>query len=123
MHSLWKKIVDAQLAHEDPFLLIRIVDLTSTVEGMTQSGLRKSLGINQPRLSKLQKKLVSRKWIVARKAPTDGRVVLVTATDHGMKIISRLRLELSAALPEPVQTTPERRRGAIKVPPGQRSLL
>lgn len=57
--SKWKTNVGDVLAGEDPKILVRIVELSSTNEGISQRALQEDLKINQSRLSKLSKKLAA----------------------------------------------------------------
>ena len=120
--SKWRKNVGAVLAGEDPQMLVRIVELSSTMEGISQRALLKYLQINQPRLSKLTKKLVVCRWVELQKSSTDRRMVLMNATDLAKAKVEWLRTELSAIEVMPALAAPKRGR-RLKLPAGQTSLL
>jgi DNA-binding MarR family transcriptional regulator len=96
--SKWRTNVGDRLAREDPQILARIVELSSTREGISQRALQQDLKINQSRLSKLTKKLAACKWVVLRKSSSDRRVLLMTATDLAKAKVDWLRKELSAVI-------------------------
>jgi DNA-binding MarR family transcriptional regulator len=120
--SKWKTNVGDCLAREDPQILARIVELSSTREGISQRALQQGLKINQSRLSKLTKKLAACKWVVLRKSSADRRVLLMTATDLAKAKFDWLRKELSAIDAVPTRAAPTSRR-AFKVPEGQKSIF
>jgi DNA-binding MarR family transcriptional regulator len=122
MYSKWNAIVGNLLAGEDPNILLRVVELASTDGGISQRALQQDLKINQPRLSKLTKKLVSARWVGVRKSPSDRRVLLMRATDNAKTRVERLRMELSAIVVVPAGVAPKRRT-AHKLPKNQDSLL
>ncbi len=66
----WKIQVGDVLARVDPQLLVRIIELSSTREGISQRELQQALKINQPRLSKLTRKLAACKWIELLDSPS-----------------------------------------------------
>jgi DNA-binding MarR family transcriptional regulator len=120
--SKWKITVGEVLAREDPRILVRIVELSTVKEGISQRALQEDLKINQSRLSKLTKKMAGCKWVVLEKSSSDRRVLLMTATDHAMARVEWLRTELSAI--DVVLTSAAPKKGkAFKVPAGQDSLL
>lgn len=121
----WKKQVGDLLARADPQLLVRIVELSSTRTGISQRELQQALKINQPRLSKLIRKLAACKWIeVCEPAASDRRVVLMVATAHGKARVGWLRKELAAMVvaPVPTRTAPKKRK-AFKEPTNPVCLL
>jgi DNA-binding MarR family transcriptional regulator len=119
--SKWRTNVGDVLAGEDPKLLVRIVELSSTNEGISQRALQEDLKINQSRLSKLSKKLAACRWVVLRKSSSDRRVMLMTATDHAKARVDWLRTELSAIGVVTTRAVP--RRGKFKLPAGMTSLF
>jgi DNA-binding MarR family transcriptional regulator len=120
--SRWRTNVGDLLAGEDPKILVRIVELSSTNEGISQRALQEDLKISQSRLSKLSKKLAVCSWVVLRKSSSDRRVLLMTATDHAKARVEWLRTELSAIDVVPTPAAP-RRDKAFKLPAGQKSLF
>jgi DNA-binding MarR family transcriptional regulator len=119
--SNWKINVGEVLSREDPQLLVRIVELSTAKEGISQRALQEELKINQPRLSKLTKKLAVCKWVVLQKSSADHRVVLMTATDLAKTRVDWLRTELAAINAMP-KAAPKRGKAFI-LPPGQNSLF
>ena len=61
--DLWKATVLRPLLHKNPRLLLRLLALCDSAEGMFQSELIRRLGVGQSSLSKLIKKLVAAGWI------------------------------------------------------------
>lgn len=120
--SRWRKTVGSVLAGEDPKILVRIVELASAKGGISQSDLQKDLKINQPRLSKMTKRLVSARWVVVRKSSSDRRVLLMRATDHAKTRVERLRTELSVIGETTTPPAPKRSR-RLGLPSNQGSLL
>ncbi len=124
--SKWRTTVGTVLAGEDPKILVRIVELASTEGGISQRELQQELKINQPRLSKLTKRLVSARWVVVRKSSADRRVLLMRSTDHARTRVEWLRKELSAVsvvmVPTPPRTAAKTRK-ALRAHPDQESLL
>jgi len=120
--SKWRTNVGDVLAGEDPKILVRIVELSSTNEGISQRALQEHLKINQSRLSKLSKKLAACRWVVLRKSSSDRRVLLMTATDHAKARVEWLRTELSAIGVVTTRAVP-RRGKAFKLPSGLGSLF
>lgn len=116
MLSKWERIIGGRLASEDPRIILRIVELTSTEEGISQHALQEGLKINQSRLSKLTKKLAVCKWVVVRKSSSDQRVLLIRATDLAKAKVEMLQMEMSAVVVEPTRGAP-RSRKTLKLPP------
>jgi MarR family len=98
MRSTWWSHVPIALAREEPGMLSRLLGLGSRAGGISQSELRRELGINQPRLSKLIKKLHDERWIRVKQSETDSRVKLMTTTATARDTIASLRTELAALL-------------------------
>jgi hypothetical protein len=122
MYSKWNEIVDRDLARENPNILLRIVELTSSEEGVSQTALKKDLKINQSRLSKLTTKLISSKWAVVQESPTDRRVLLICATDHAKARVEELKTALSACVVVTAQSAPKGRKG-LGLPRNQEWLI
>ena len=80
MWTMWRSVVPPALRKEDAELLIRILQRGLSEDGISQSQLRSDLGINQPRLSKLIRKLVRLGWMSVSTCEDDGRMVLLTTT-------------------------------------------
>ena len=98
--SAWWSGVPAVLARQEPSVVARLLNLGLLEEGISQSDLRRELGVNQPRLSKLMKKLVRAGWIRVRRPKTDSRLKLMTTTAAGREKIMGLKADLAALLPE-----------------------
>jgi DNA-binding MarR family transcriptional regulator len=113
--SKWKTNVGDCLAREDPQILARIVELSSTNEGISQRALQEDLKINQSRLSKLSKKLAACRWVLLRKSSSDRRVLLMTATDQGRARVEWLRTNLSV-IGVVRARTPPKKGNALKPP-------
>jgi DNA-binding MarR family transcriptional regulator len=98
MRATWWSHVPVALAREEPGMLTRLLDLGLRARGISQSELRRELGINQPRLSKLMKKLLDERWIRVKQSETDSRVKLMTTTPTARDRIASLRTDLGSLL-------------------------
>jgi hypothetical protein len=72
--SKWRTNFGDCLAREDPRILARIVELSSTSEGISQGALLQDLKISQSKLSKLSKKLAVFKWVVLHSSLSGQRI-------------------------------------------------
>lgn len=95
MWSAWKSKLPKSLVNEDPDLLIRLLELCSRDAGVQQAEAQREIGVRQPRLSKLMKKLLNEKWITVGKSEKDGRVTPMKATKAAQKWLSDLQERLS----------------------------
>ena len=100
MSSIWRAGLPNTIVKEDPTTLIRILRLGMAEGGMSQSDLKRELGINQPRLSKLTSKLVDAGWAAVERPKADGRVRLVTTTKAAQDRLASLEKSLAALLPD-----------------------
>jgi len=121
MFSRWESTA-GKLAHEDPRLLLRIIELSSIKGGISQRALRQELKINQPRISKLTKKLTSSKlaggpWVVVRKLPSDHRVVLTVATAQAKDKTNCLRTELTSIVVRHTKGAPKKKKNTVSNSP------
>jgi DNA-binding MarR family transcriptional regulator len=96
--SEWWSGVPAVLARQEPSVVARLLNLGLREEGISQSDLQRELGMNQPRLSKLMKKLVRAGWIRVKRSKTDSRVKLMTTTAAARDRIAVLKADLAALL-------------------------
>ena len=94
----WRSALPATLVREDPLILIRLSQLCQRGEGVSQSELKRELGINQPRLSKLMKKLEREQWITIRGSEADERLRLMTTTTMARDRMASLEADLRALL-------------------------
>ena len=103
MWAEWKSKLPKSLANEDPDMLIHLLELSSNDSGVSQSEAQRELGVRQPRLSKLMKKLLNEKWINVAKSEKDGRVTPMKATRAARKWLSGLQERLTGlgAAPKP----------------------
>src|ERR1035437_1948767 len=119
----WKSKLPNRLANEGPDELIRLVELGAHDSGVSQSVARIELGVNQPRMSKLMKKLLREGWIKAEKSKTDARSTPMKTTQKAEKWLSSLgeRLTGLQASSGTVATRHRRKKPAPK--PDMYSLL
>jgi DNA-binding MarR family transcriptional regulator len=96
--STWWSRAPTALARQEPSMVARLLNLGLRKEGISQSDLRRELGMNQPRLSKLMKKLVRTGWIRIRRSKTDNRVKLMTTTAPARDRIATMKSDLAAVL-------------------------
>ena len=101
MWSAWLATVPPSLIHEDPRLLFRFLELSSTSDGIFQQELKRGLGVNQPRLSKLTRKLVEVGWLTVSTPKDDRRKRLAITTVAGKKGLAVLRSKLGALVSRP----------------------
>lgn len=116
MWSRWWSRVPASLAREDPGMLTHLLELGLRPGGISQSDVQRELGINQPRLSKLMRKLLDEGWIRVKKSESDSRVKLMTTTATAKDRVAKIKVDLAASLPanarEQVPPPPRRSRAS-----------
>lgn len=120
MFSRWSSALPPNLSGEDPNVLIPLLGFAMSEEGISQSDLRRKIGINQPRLSKLLKKLVKQRWIRVKKSESDGRVMLVTTAAIARDLLGSLETELAAL--QPTRPSTSVRGKWVRPVPGQGSF-
>jgi DNA-binding MarR family transcriptional regulator len=113
MWKEWSSELPERLANEDPGTLIRLLELCDNDSGVSQAEAKRELGCNQPRLSKLMKKLRNERWITVKKSEKDGRVTPMKATRTAQKWLSSLQERLSGSLDSPL---PHRKRISRRAP-------
>jgi DNA-binding MarR family transcriptional regulator len=86
----WRSELPPALVKEDPRLLIRLLQLGSLDAGVSQSGVQRELAVNQPRLSKLMRKLIREEWISVEKSETDGRLATMRTTQAAQDWLATL---------------------------------
>lgn len=96
--SVWWSGVPASLERQESSLVLRLLVLGLREGGISQSELKQKLGIAQPRLSKLMRKLVKVGWIQVNRSKTDGRVWLMTTTVEARDRMAALKADLAAVL-------------------------
>jgi DNA-binding MarR family transcriptional regulator len=103
--SAWWSGAPSAIGRQESSVVVRLLSLGSREGGISQSDLKRQLGIAQPRLSKLTKKLLRVGWIKIRKPGTgrefkkqDNRVRLMTTTAEGEARILSLKEELAPLL-------------------------
>jgi DNA-binding MarR family transcriptional regulator len=97
----WRSKIPERLANEDPETLIRLLELCDNDSGVFQSEVKRELGVNQPKLSKLTRKLVDQAWITVKKSEKDGRVTPMKTTRIAQKWLSNLQERLSTLQDSP----------------------
>jgi hypothetical protein len=120
MWAACKAVIPQGLIRQDPRLLIRFLELSGRPEGIFQMELRRRLGINQPRLSKLTQKLVEAGWIEVHTPDGDGRKRLTITTGAGKEWLTALSAKLEAlVVAPPVPPRPKVSRKGIRPVSGQ----
>jgi DNA-binding MarR family transcriptional regulator len=93
--SEWRSKLPPTLAQADPGVLIRLLELGSQGSGVLQSAARRELGVNQPLLSKLMKKLLQVKWITVEQSATDSRSMPMKTTRVARDWLSNLEKQFT----------------------------
>ena len=123
--SKWWSDVPETLERQDSTVVARILNLGLREGGITQSELLRELGINQPRLNKLMRKLRNAGWIKATKSKTDSRIKksdnrfksMTTTVVARDKIVS-LRQDLAGLL-----RTPRAKQATARTPASKPGFL
>lgn len=117
------------LLDESPDTLTRFLELSLAAPGMSHSAMQKRLGLNQPEMSNIAKKLVAAGWIRSTRLETDRRVKLITVTADGCSLLSSLKADLNAeqkpanaSSRQPKQHSRRRNNGKELQPEGQTSF-
>ncbi len=97
MATIWQKRVPPTLVDESPSTLTQILELSSAATGMSHSAMQQRLGLSQPEMSNIAKKLVTAGWIRSTRLEANRRVKLITATAAGRSLLSTLKTDLNAA--------------------------
>jgi DNA-binding MarR family transcriptional regulator len=87
-------VVPTGLARQEPSVVARLLKLGSREGGISQSDAQRELRMNQPRLSKLIKKLIRVGWIRVNRSKTDRRIRLMTTTVTAQAWIASLKQDL-----------------------------
>jgi len=119
--SKWWSDVPETLERQESTVVASILNLGLREGGITQSALRKELGMNQPRLSKLMDKLATAGWIEpakskgkSRSKKTDSRFRSMTTAGSARDGILSLKHDLKALLRPPRAEKPPARGRATK---------
>lgn len=97
--SVWWSGVPDRLARQESSLVVRLLTLGLRQGGISQSDLRRELGLNQSHLSKLMKKLVRVGWIRVKSSKTDGRIGLMTTSAKAEERLAALKQDLETLFP------------------------
>ena len=84
--------------YQESSLVLRLVTLGLQEGGISQSELKLQLGIAQPRLSKLMRKLIKVGWIEVKSSKMDGRIGLMTTTGKAQGKMAALKADLAPLL-------------------------
>lgn len=85
----------ANFVHENPSVLIRLLQLGVQDYAFSQTDLLIELQINQSRLSKLMHRLKKDGWVSIHKSDGDGRKQYITTTAEGKALLSSLESALT----------------------------
>lgn len=96
MWEAWEAIVPSSLIHENPRVLLHLLELSARPEGIFQSELTSELDVNQPRLSKLTTKLCKAGLVNVSPWKDDRRKVRTKASVSGRAMLASLNQRLSA---------------------------
>lgn len=94
LHDIWEAKIPAALRGEDPRLLSRFLELCDSEEGVSQADLRRYLKTDQPRISRLAKRLRETGLVSDDIPRTDGRVRQTKLTPEGHELLHRLWADL-----------------------------
>jgi DNA-binding MarR family transcriptional regulator len=94
----WWFRVPTGLARQEASVVARLLMLGSREGGISQSDLQRELQMNQPRLSKLMRKLLKVGWIQVKRSKTDRRIRLMTTTVSARARMASLKQDLAAFL-------------------------
>lgn len=95
--QVWKEVVPAKLARQNPLVILRILELGDNSDGIFQMELRVRLGVNQSYLSKLIRKLVDAEWTKVSASESGRGRCLVKTTASGRRVLKRLWAKLVPA--------------------------
>ena len=106
-----------------------ILELGLAAPGISHSTMRSQLGLNQPEMSKIAKKLADGGWIQVARLETDRRSKLITTTAAGRSLLSSLKVDLNTSLSDiapaeapsqqPKPSRPRRRGGSKRQQEGK----
>jgi DNA-binding MarR family transcriptional regulator len=104
MWTAWESTVPKVLVRENPRILIRFLELSASDEGIFQQELKRQLGLNQPRISKLTQKLIGAQWIVLLTPDEDKRKRTAFLTKTGRQGFANVRSSLDVVVAKPVSS-------------------
>ena len=96
MWAVWETAMPQSLGRENPGLLLRLLDLGTTSNGIFQVELKSQLGMNQSHLSKLTTKLRNAGWVNVSTPENDRRKSLVKTSKAGKALLASLNKKLGA---------------------------
>jgi len=125
--SKWNSAMPRSLRRVKPEILIRLLTFEIPEEGISLTDLRRELGLNQPHISKLTKKLVKVGWVRVKASASDGRVVLLTMTVLGREVLTKVEESLKTSLrmvfsSKPAKSAGGTRRRKPRPAPGQQAF-
>ena len=123
MHSAWRDGIPKRLQGVEPSVLITILKLVESEEGISQSAVQSALGLTQWGLSKIKRKLVRENWVKVWRPESDRRRLLMSATPKARLAMGQLQVKLIALLKLPVASKPHQKKDRWRVPSGAGSLL
>jgi DNA-binding MarR family transcriptional regulator len=117
--AAWESVAPAALLHQNPRIVLTLLERSARPGGVFQTELKQELGVNQPYLSKLSHKMHSAGWIKITKPKNDRRRCLTTTTAAGTQALADLKNQmnpLTARTPSPSKTAPRGIRSSDDAP-------
>jgi hypothetical protein len=90
MRGTWLGRIPKGLENQDPDLVMRLLGLANTNDGISQSVAMRALNISQSRTSKLKDRLVHAEWVRTWKPTPTSRVLLMSTTPKAKAVIARM---------------------------------
>lgn len=118
MHSAWQSKIPKKLQGMKPRILIALLKLAASAEGVSQSEAASRLGLTQWGVSRVSKKLIRERWVtVVRRTKPNHRHKVMTTTPKAGLIIEQLQAQLGAAMSRSVIPKAISKKGSHLVPP------
>ncbi len=124
MWEAWEAIVPPSLIRVNPRVLLRLLELSTRPEGIFQSELTSTLGINQSSLSKLTTRLRKAGLVNVRKPKDDRRMGRMKASATGRAMLASLNQRLGAyCTTGPASPRPKKVGKGIHLAAGQQAFV
>jgi DNA-binding MarR family transcriptional regulator len=94
MWAAWETVVPLELVRQNPKLVIGTLELSGRPEGIFQMELKRKLGVNQPRLSKMTSKLRKAGLVKVSIPAGDRRKALVRTSEVGKALLADFNSKL-----------------------------
>jgi DNA-binding MarR family transcriptional regulator len=98
MESAWRSSIPKRLQGMEPKVLVKLLRLAATAEGISQGAAASELGRSQSGMSKITAKLVREKWVTVTRSTDDHKQKLMTTTAKARLAMDTLEGKLTAAM-------------------------